>query len=383
MRTAKEKLKIRGAKVIVCLSGIVLFSSCGGPLQYTKNGNLHYSRGEYERAAAEYRKNIKYYESINYPLYMLNLAVADYRAGLTDEAERAFLTALKLSHGENLSALEKNFGFLAPKSEESYRLRDYEEVMAHFYLALIYIRTNKLEKAIVEFKKINLIDPEHPLMHYIMGKSYQLAGKDEEAEIEFRLTNRYRKDFPYSYLDRVEFYGRSGMSGEAAGALKKYLAADEGSSLSKKLSENAFDLSGSGELIVLLEPESYVEKIKKENRSSYFFKIYIDGEYHGKSHIIEDIDLQKTKKRISKMLKSALKDAARSMIIEKAFGVKASDNVERREWEKIPGLIHLFKTHLPEGSYNLKAVLYFKEIEISEAEGDAEIKESGVRFVSF
>ena len=383
MRTVNGKLKIRGAKVLVCLASLVLFSSCGGPLQYTKNGDLHYSRGEYERAAAEYRKNIKYYESINYPLYMLNLAVADYRAGLTDEAERAFLTALKLSHGENLSALEKNFGFLAPKSEESYRLRDYEEVMAHFYLALIYIRTNKLDKAIVEFKKINLIDPEYPLMHYIMGKSYQLAGKDGEAEIEFRLTSRYKKDFPYSYLDRVEFYERNGMGEEAGRALKKYLAADEGSRLAEKLSEKTFNLSGSGELIALLEPENFVKNIKKKNRSSYFYRIYIDGEYYGKSHVIEDIDLQKAKKRITKMLKTALKNAARSMIIEKAFGVKASDNVERREWEKIPGLIHLFKTHLSAGSYKVKAVLCFKEIEISEAEGTAEIKESGVRFISF
>jgi len=383
MRIVKEKLKNRGAKVIVCLGSLVLLVSCGGPLQYTKNGDLHYSRGEYDLAAAEYRKNIRYYESINYPLYMLNLAVADYRAGLTDEAERAFLTALKLSRGENLSALEKNFGFLAPKSEESYRLRDYEKVMAHFYLALIYIRANKLDKAIVEFKKINLIDPEYPLMHYIMGKSYQLAGKDGEAEIEFRLTSRYRKDFPYSYLDRVEFYERSGMSGEAGRSLKKYLAADEGSRLAEKLKEKTFDLKKSGELIALLESENYAEKINKKNRSSYFFKIYIDGEYYGKSHIIEDIDLQKVKKRISKMLKSALKDAARSMIIEKAFGGKASDNVERREWEKIPGLIHLFKTHLPAGSYKLKAVLCFEEIEISEAEGTAEIKENGVSFISF
>ena len=359
--------KIRNLKIFVFSAGVVFLASCGGPLQYTKNGDTYYAAGDYEDAAAEYRRNVQYYESINYPLYMLNLAAADYRAGKLDEARRAFTVALKLSHGENLNAVEKNFGFLAPKSESSYKLRDYEEIIVHFYLGLIYVRMGEFDDAVVEFKKINLIDPEYPLVHFIMGKIYQINGNGEDAEIEFRLTNRYRKNFPYAYFEKAGFYRKNGMAEEADRALKKYLYLDGESRLAEEAKKNG--KMPAGGIVLVLDASSWAGKIGKKNKGGYFYKIYIDGKFYGKSYLIEDMELNKIKKRTAKFIKETLKNAARSAIIKKVFGSDASDNTERRGWDKVPGLIHLFEAYLPAGEHKMKISLYAGDLAIESKTG--------------
>ncbi|MCD6413239.1 MAG: hypothetical protein J7L54_03750 [Elusimicrobia bacterium] len=379
-RIQNLKFKI---KEFFFLSGLVVFlSSCGGPLQYNKRGDIFYEQGKYSLAAQQYRKNKKYCESVNYPIYILNLAVADYRAGNLDESERAFLAALKLSRGENLNTVEKNFGFLAPKSERMYKLRPFEEVIARFYLALIYLQKGLLEDAVVEFKKINLIDDQYPLIHYIMGKSYEAKGEYDDAEIEYRKTINLRGDIPYPYLDLYEIYRRRNWNDEAEKAKAKFL------SLAGAKFENDISTSGSladkQEIVLLLDLRNFFPQIKKNDIKFFHFEIRIDGKFCGKASLIEDMDFQKMKKRFKKMIKEKLKNAARSAIIGKIFGAAASDNAEYRNWDKIPGAIYIFRTKPPSGKHEIKAILYSQDIKVSEKERDVKTNSSlPARFVFF
>ncbi|HLD30225.1 MAG TPA: tetratricopeptide repeat protein, partial [bacterium] len=295
-----------------------LLASCAGPLSNNSRGDLFYSQAQYDKSAAEYRKNIRYYQSIHYPLYMLNLAVADYRSGNLDEAERAFLTALKLSHGENLGVLEKNFGFLAPKSETTYKLRDFEEVMVHFYLGLIYLEQDRLDDAAVEFKKILLLDPEYPLMQYVMAKNYELRNEYEEAEIAYRKAAEYRSGFPYPYLDAGLIFQEKGWAEEAQKAMSKYAALD-GESRTSQTVKQSTDVSAFQEDIFLIDLSFSAQKIKKEEREKLRYKVSINGETYGFSYLVENLEFQKMKDRIRTLIKDILKDTARAMIIKNIF----------------------------------------------------------------
>jgi len=341
---------------------LLFLFSCAGPIAFNKKGDFYYRNNQYKLAAEKYRQNIKYYESINYPLYMLNLGVADYMSENYVEAEKAFLTALKLSKGENLNILEKNFGFLAPKTERTYKLRDYEEIIVHFYLGLIYIKTNRINDAIVEFKKINLIDPEYPLIHYIMAKAYELQGKDEDSLIEYRLTKRYKPDFPYSYFDAALIYKKQGYLDEYKMLMNKYSEIDKSGILKKFINK----LNDKIEVIFLIDMDKFLKNVNKKDKEKCYLKIYLNGKYEGRSFLIENIDFHKTKNRIKKLIKEKLKDTVRATVIKKVFNTEASSNTERREWDKTPGILHIFKIYLGKGEYNLKAEIFLRDKKIKD-----------------
>ncbi len=372
--------RIKPAKFSVLAFIAIVASSCGGPLQYNKRGDIFYSQGKYALAAGEYRKNKRYYESVNYPIYILNLAVADYRSGSLDEAERAFLAALKLSHGENLTTAEKNFGFLAPKSERTYKLRPFEEVIARFYLAMIYIRKGLLDDAIVEFKKINLLDSGYPLIHYVMGKNYQMKGNMDDAEIEYRKVIELRKDFPYSYFDISRIYEQRGLKEEVEKAVARFKTL-LGAAPTNFFADNEKNYQ---ETILIFDLRKFFPPCEKSDKEFFSFKIYVDGKFRGRAWLIEDMNFQKMKNRFRKMIKQRLKNAVRTAIIKKIFGEESSDNTEYRKWDKIPGAIYIFRTYLENGRHKIRAVLFSKDIEVSEDEKNVDASAGApVKFVFF
>jgi superkiller protein 3 len=72
---------------------------------------------------------------------------------------------------------------------------DPNNLIAHYYLGLLYQREGKLDNAISEFKKAIAIDPERKGFYNLLGELYFAQGRINEALPEFKKALARDSDF--------------------------------------------------------------------------------------------------------------------------------------------------------------------------------------------
>jgi tetratricopeptide (TPR) repeat protein len=125
-------------------------------------------------------------------------------AGMPDKAINAYKRALNLEKDpaqkqnlmRQLATVNAKVDFSSGKFQEAEQqfkaalAKDQDNYIAHFYLALIYSRYEKLEKAIPEYQEVLRIVPGHISARLNLAIAYEQSGREEDAIIQYQIIAR-------------------------------------------------------------------------------------------------------------------------------------------------------------------------------------------------
>ena len=125
-------------------------------------------------------------------------------AGTPDKALEAYKHALSLEKNplqkQNLTrqtaVVNAKAAFAAGKLREAEQqfkealAKDQDNYIAHFYLALIYSKDEKLEKAIPEYQEVLRIVPGHISARLNLAIAYEQSGREEDAITQYQIVAR-------------------------------------------------------------------------------------------------------------------------------------------------------------------------------------------------
>ncbi len=265
----------------------------------------------------------------SYIIYLLNYALINYYAGYFEEARKSFWAAYQVGEGKIPSAT-KAFQWLMPEHERIYRLTKRETALLHFYLGMSYLLSESIDDALIEFKKIRLIEeqePKIPLLSFYMGKAYEIAGEYDDAVVEYRTLNELAVDQSQSiaYLELTKAYHLKGETKQSIEYAQKFSSfmgsADSSVNVDSLAPDNSY------ELIVQIDQDIMIDRCV----------IYADEEYIGEAQLYDRFDPGFTiGEGVREVIKETTSYAARKGIgyfFRKLFWGEA-DSIELKEIEK-------------------------------------------------
>jgi tetratricopeptide (TPR) repeat protein len=303
------KKAITGCCVIVCL---IILHCCGG-VRKTVEPHREFNDLYYRTELFNCRKKVvEGYakKDINYPIYLLNYgAVAQY-AGELDSARSSFWTAYRIDEGE-ISEFTKGVEWLKADQRRVYELTKRESELLHFFLGLNYFQAGYSDKALIEFKKVELIDQGVsvlPIINFYSGMCYEILEKYDDAQIEYNKlkTTISKNEFPFIYLALAQLEFLLMNSNEASICFDEYC--DLGQiSYDESDRKNIIEQNGWQNLIIQIDHQ--------RARTLGFAKIWVDGKYRGKVKPFDYFSVEMSgDEKLRKDMKEAGSYAARKTV---------------------------------------------------------------------
>jgi tetratricopeptide (TPR) repeat protein len=327
--------------------------------------NQNFYDRQYHDALATYKGLVdaKYEaKDRSYVIYLLNYAIISQYTGDFSEGQKAFMTAHKVTRGK-ISGTAKAFEWLKAGSKRVYKLKKREEMLLHFYMGTDFAFVGNMEKAIIEYKKVHLLEegkPRLPLVCFYMGKVYEIEEKYDDALIEYRALLELTKTDPYSpaYFELARIHSLRGEQDEAAKYLKKLSAIADAPQLS--IFEEGKIPEGYNELIVQID--------RNELNHPYEIKIYADNTYVGQARLLDvfrpgvtlgEIARKTAKETSSGIARNQSKKALTAGLSRMIPGVGGlvgdavgetvlGDEEDRRSWYYAPAGFSLFAGYIPD-----------------------------------
>ena len=150
-------------------------------------------------------------QSRNRLLYHLELAMIYDRLGRLKKSRREFARAAKLAEDLYTTSISKEAAsYLVSSDAAEYGGEDYEKIFIHTMLAMSYLRSNDLQAALVEARRINLrlhaINRGHgdaqnrynedAFARYLAAMIHEVDGNVDSAFIDYRHAwQLYRREF--------------------------------------------------------------------------------------------------------------------------------------------------------------------------------------------
>ena len=157
-------------------------------------GLAYASRGQFDRAIAEYQTALRLKPDYATPHYNLGLAYASQ--GQFDRAIAEYQTTIRLSH-------------------------DFAEV--HNNLGFAYVSQGQFDRAIAEYQTASRLNPDYAMPHYNLGLAYASQGQFDRAIAEYQTTLRLRQDFAEVHNDLGAAYLSQGQFDRAIAEYKTAL----------------------------------------------------------------------------------------------------------------------------------------------------------------
>jgi len=215
----------------------------------------------------------------SYIIYLMNYALLNHYVGNWEEARKCFWTAYKIDEG-NVSELTKAVEWLKAGEKRVYKLTKREKELLHFYLGLEYLFSSKYDEALIEFKKIHLLEeqkPKLPLVCFYMGKTYEIMKKYDDAIIEYRVLIELTAKDPYlpAYLELARVFYKKGEITKGDKAFQEFLKLANSTTINKRK-------------LTSLDYEQLIIQIDQDEISALSeCKIFIDGKYRGNAKLID------------------------------------------------------------------------------------------------
>lgn len=373
----KKEVKMRKRFWIFLLLGSnILIPHCAPNREILGNKSFAYYR--YDEALSQYQELVeeKYRKrDISYIIYLLNFALINHYAGYWDKARESFWAAYKIDEGK-LSEVAKGVEWIRAGEKRVYRLTKREKALLHFYLGTDYLYTGEIEKAIIEYKKIHLLEeqkPKLPLVCFYMGKAYEMLKKYDDALIEYKalenLTQKEKVFFPV-YIELAKIYALKGDKENTLRCIEEFtaLASPAQASLFKKATFPQ-------------EHQELILQIDQDRIGSLdSCKILVDGAYIGKAELIDVFQPGVTvEEYVRKFVKETASYAARKtarkgiiylfekllpgvgdiigdVVAEEMLGEEAT----KRSWYYAPDGFYLFVGYIPNQAQKIKIEFYRK-----------------------
>jgi len=239
-------------------------------------------------------------KDVKYPIYLLNYGVLAQYSCKMDSARSALLAASKIEEAK-LSEVTQGVEWIKSDQKRVYKVTKRESELMHFYLGLNYFMSNKPDKALVEFKKLELIDQKAsllPIVSFYLGKCYEVMQKSDDARIEYDklLSMISTEEFPFVFLMLAQLESGFLEDDESKIYFSKYC------DIAKKTyeeidAENIVKKRGWGTLIVQIDHQW--------SNTMGFGELWVDDEYVGK---IKPFDYFKVKMTSGEKSRKAAKE---------------------------------------------------------------------------
>lgn len=317
--------------------------------------NREFFKGDYQAAAQKYKEIVdeKYKKKdLSYIIYLMNYGAINHYMGNYEEARKAFWAAYQIEY-EKRSTGAKAYELVKGTSKRVYRLSKRERALLHFYLGLEFLYEKDLTNALVEFRKINLIEeqkPKLPLALFYSGKVYEFKDKLDDAFVDYRnmaiVTEKDSNYIPYVELAKIS---------KLDGNEEKFKEYYDWIFRMKNVPKKGIDLlnqipnTNIHEIVILTDVDnlSGLDSIT----------CYINGDYVGGSMLTDAFQPGVT---IGEVLRKTLKEATGYMAregVKNLFGaiipggdilakhIIGSGYIETRRWYYAPGAFWLLVTY--------------------------------------
>lgn len=393
---------------------ILQLSACVGYRSLSRPAQRSFNRGDFLEAANKYEKIIS--KSGNEQLLaLLNTAISYHHAGQYQQSIKYFLQADKLAKKlDYLSVSRQTASLLATDYMLKYKCEDFEKVLINTYLAIDYLMLGDLENAMVEARRVNQKLQKYsrrckcdyklnPFSSYLSGIIYEMDHQPDEAYIDYKKVYKLIPEFPLLKTD-LERTSRLAGIDEAGLDWRTTFGKGAYSSLAEDY----------GELFLFFEcglsPEKHQElraiaipAYHKRPTSISYAKVYIDGKYYDRSHILNDIEATAIRQLKAKMARILAKQAivtAGKVAIANQIGKQtklpgaenlalmllyATNKADTRSWLSLPQNIQLARIPLAPGSHEVKLKLYDHNNGLVKSVnfGKINIKKTGKHFITY
>lgn len=309
-----------------------------------RRGREAFRRHDYG-AAQKHFAEIKDETSKNFVLYNLEYASAAFEGGDYYTARRALERAAKVMRGY-AGNVEGMVSLIANESAKLFKGDPFEQAMANFYDGLIYYRWGDYNNARAAFFQALMADKssdddykeDFAVAQFMIGKCYQNLGQPDNARISFEKARKVYPENPF-------------FSDDAINKHNVLIVLQLGKSPEKV----AGGLAGSR--------DEYVRGHYRENSA----KVYANGKLLGESSLAVSLLHQaQTSGRSGKDAIQAAKGAVKTGLLAAAAmqddphpalwlaGLLMPAEADLRQWDLLPGEVHLLSARLGPGSYTIK-----------------------------
>lgn len=179
---------------------IFFFLSCATYYQKRISFQRDFARGNIEGAQKFLIKNKKASGKKDRLLYFLDRGVVEQMLGNYDSSNFYFEKAYLFSQDFRKNLANDVAGMVSNPMVKPYKGEDYEIVMIHYYKTINYIQLNKLDDALIEVRRINVLlneqsdkyegkkyrYKEDAFAHLLMGVIYEAKNDYNNAFIAYR-----------------------------------------------------------------------------------------------------------------------------------------------------------------------------------------------------
>ena len=161
----------------------------------------------YQQAAQSFEEQAAKHDK-NFALYSASLGSAALQQQQYDQAERAFLSAVDVMTSTD-SGGRGTLSLISAESIKIYKGEPFEKAMAYFYLGIIYYNRQDFENARASFRKALLMDKQSEegfredlrLVFFMLGKTFLKLGDNENAKVAFEKARQRGAASPYPSID--------------------------------------------------------------------------------------------------------------------------------------------------------------------------------------
>ena len=383
---------IRFAQFFVLLM-IITFVGCVSARMSDLESDRLFRNGRYEEAAERLKKGlVEQGESgRDQLLYLLDVGLSLHSAGKFEESNEAFLKADKIADIKDYTSLSaETASLISSENMTDYQGEDFEKVLINTYLAMNFALMGDVESALVEARRVNhklhlMVSQggrkykQNAFARYLSAILYESEKNYNDAYIDYQYVYQLKPDYPGLGRDLWRCAWLLGMQDE----MEKW---DRTFRLTATDHADVRALTGNpqtSEIIVLYE--NGISPIKRPNpdfnKVPKFYprvnpvriaEVLVDGQSHGVTRILEDIEAtailnlnEKYGKMIAKRLAGqALKGAIGYGVAKKtddpAVGLlvymllDAADQADLRSWHLLPHDLQVLRISVAPGLHRVQ-----------------------------
>lgn len=311
-----------------------------------RRGREAFQRHDYGTAQKHFAE-IKDETNKNFVLYNLEYASAAFEGGDYYTARRALERAAEVMRGYAGNA-EGMVSLVANESAKLFKGDPFEQAMANFYDGLIYYRWGDYNNARAAFFQALMADKssdddyqeDFAVAQFMIGKCYQNLGEPDNARISFEKARKAYPDNPFFSDDAINKHnvlivlqlGKSPdkVAGGLAGSRDEYVCGH--------YRENSAKVYANGKLL---------------GQSSRAVSLLHQAQTSGRS-AKDTIQAAKGAVKTGLLAAAATQKNSRSALWLALAGLLMPAEADIRQWDLLPGEVHLLSARLEPGSYAIK-----------------------------
>jgi len=394
--------------LLIC---IVFISGCAPVIDYKSASRMLATR---DCEGAKQIISQDKYGSKSKMLYLMDSGILNMQCGDYKKAADFFSKASELGNELWTESISSNvLSFVTNDLVLPYAGEDFERVMLPLFSGLCYMKLDRYDEALVDFKKLDIllgemnsrydsknIYKEDALARYLGGALYESLGKNDDAFIDYYKAFRIYRDYQRDYGIKIPDFAAQDLisAGKKSGRLNEAIEL-MGDDYYKSV--KSLDITNKGKIVYVSfagsSPVKHDDRIILPSSAgpiTVAFPIMLqssipcrsaniliqdsDQSYTARLETAESINaiaIKNLEDRRSRHIAKAIARAAAKQVVIHQIGTRSTNHedtrnlvkiflnimnlfiekADTRSWRTLPGEIMISRFYLPKGNYSIKS----------------------------